>query len=149
MNTDIIAILREHNRSGRPIHILTKEKYTERELLGDVLDELEAYRAAIPDLERAQELGEADKAGRAVVLPPFEDENYDGLKAKYRVYKARNGEPVEGCFILRPEKDVAARGAIIAYAANSGNYQLLCDALDWIGSIVESEAREAADKSRT
>lgn len=61
------------------------------------------------------------------------DDYYDGLKVKYRVYKARNNEPVEGCFVLRPDKDPAAVEALRAYADATGNTHLASDILAWVG----------------
>jgi hypothetical protein len=36
----------------------------------------------------------------------------DGLKVKYNVYKVSDGSKVLDCFVLRPQKDNAARIAL-------------------------------------
>lgn len=71
------------------------------------------------------------------------DIEYDGLKAKYRVYKARNGEPVEDCFVLRPNKDPAARAALHAYADATDNQQLAEDIGLWLNGIGNRKSLEA------
>lgn len=57
----------------------------------------------------------------------------EGLKAKYIVRKVDTGEPVENCFVLRPEKDPAAATAIRVYAANTDNETLASDLIEWVG----------------
>lgn len=52
---------------------------------------------------------------------------YEGLKAKYLVFKADTGEKVENCFILRPDKDAAAVEALRAYANATDNKTLAED----------------------
>lgn len=77
------------------------------------------------------------------ILPPFCDDDYNGLKVKYRVYKARNGEPVEDCFVLRPQKDMAACTALAMYAQKCGNEQLRVDVLNWLQDITREAAEQA------
>ncbi len=97
-------------------------------------------------LEKAATIHEAETRGRLVILPPHENNPYDGLKVKYRVYKARNGEPVENCFVLRPDKDMAARMAIRRYAECTENRQLAADLEMWVDEMLEVCAfREAAE----
>ncbi|OPX46370.1 hypothetical protein CLHUN_01860 [Ruminiclostridium hungatei] len=67
-------------------------------------------------------------------LKKYESE-YPGLKVKYRVFKARNNEPVEGCFVLRPDKDLAARTALRAYMHATDNYVLQQDLKKWIAEL--------------
>lgn len=59
-----------------------------------------------------------------------------GLYSKYRVTEAGKGE-VAGCFVLRPEKDPAARIALGAYAhaVKEENLLLYKDLTDWLNSI--------------
>ena len=57
---------------------------------------------------RLRELALADKDGRVIVTGAPSDDKRDGLRQKYRVYKAKDNTPVEDCFVLRPEKDPAA-----------------------------------------
>lgn len=63
------------------------------------------------DINRLREMAAADRDGRVIVTdaPPADNKPY-GLRKKYRVYKAKDNVPVEGCFVLRPEKDPAAIG---------------------------------------
>lgn len=64
--------------------------------------------------------------------PPANDKP-DGLRHKYRVYKAKDNTPVEDCFVLRPEKDPAARIALEAYAKATENKALSNDIFAAIG----------------
>ena len=57
-----------------------------------------------------------------------------GLKKKYIVHKADTGEPVDSCFVLRPESDPAAVAAIRAYADAAENRTLANDLLNWVGA---------------
>ena len=65
-----------------------------------------------------------------IVFSPVLD--YPGLKRKYIVLKSDTGELVDGCFVLRPDKDEAAIAALVAYAGATGNKQLAADILAWI-----------------
>lgn len=91
----------------------------------ELQDELNSYKQAKAD-------------GRLVVLPEPQKSDYPGLKVKYRVYKARNGEPVENCFVLRPDKDYAAIQALYAYAGSTDNVQLKEDIYRWL-ELIASE----------
>ena len=82
---------------------------------------------------RLQELAEADKDGRVIVTGEPSDDKRDGLRQKYRVYKAKDNTPVEDCFVLRPEKDPAARIALEAYAKATDNKALSEDILAALG----------------
>jgi len=53
-----------------------------------------------------------------------------GIYAKYEVTK--DGEPVEGCFVLEPEDDSAAREALIRYAEETDNEELAEDLREWV-----------------
>lgn len=58
-----------------------------------------------------------------------------GLYSKYRVTKA-DGTPLDGdCFVLRPDRDPAARAALAAYAASTENRQLASDINVWINRL--------------
>lgn len=61
---------------------------------------------------------------------------YKGLKAKYLVFKADTGERVDNCFILRPDKDIAAVEALRAYAKVTDNETLAKDIYNWVGNGV-------------
>lgn len=58
---------------------------------------------------------------------------YKGLKTKYLVFKADTGERVGNCFVLRPDKDLAAVEAIRAYASATDNEILAEDIYNWVG----------------
>lgn len=80
---------------------------------------------------RLRELAEAARDGRVIITDTTDtDIAHDGLKLKYRVYKAENNAPVENCFVLRPMKDRAARIAMEAYAKATENKELSEDIID-------------------
>ena len=57
------------------------------------------------------------------------------LYSKYRVTKW-DGTPLDGdCFVLRPDRDPAARAALAAYAATTENRQLASDINVWMSRI--------------
>lgn len=59
--------------------------------------------------------------------------NDEGLMAKYIVHKAKTGETVNNCFVLRPDRDAAAVAAIRTYAAATKNRTLAADLIQWVG----------------
>ncbi len=59
----------------------------------------------------------------------------EGLKIKYIVRKVEDGSLVNKCFVLRPDKDEAARKALLAYADATDNKQLAEDIRKWIDDI--------------
>lgn len=65
-----------------------------------------------------------------------------GLYPKYNVYKivgeAFEDEKIYGCFVLRPQKDYAARKALLAYAKNTENKTLKEDIEKWLENITET-----------
>lgn len=63
-----------------------------------------------------------------------------GLYEKYEVLK--DGEPQDGCFVLRPESDKAARRALEGYAGFTDDEELAQDLREWVAVI---EMREVAD----
>lgn len=82
--------------------------------------------------------------GRAFVkredIPAMEstdgtEESCEGLKVKYRVYKALDNSPVENYFVLRPDIDAAARAALRAYAFATPNRELAADIRAWLDSL--------------
>ena len=70
----------------------------------------------------------------------------EGLRCKYIVRKADTGEGVDGCFVLRPDRDRAAVAALRAYAAATDNDVLATDILNWVGQ--ESNAPLTLDELR-
>ncbi len=66
---------------------------------------------------------------------PQSPENGNGLKVKYKVFKADTGEIVDNCFVLRPDRDSAAVVAIQAYAAATDNKKLAFDLIKWIDAL--------------
>lgn len=86
--------------------------------------------------EQLQEFISAKEQKRLIILPPYPHEDeYAGLKVKYRVFKARNNESVEGCFVLRPDKDPAARAALRAYMESTDNQVLREDLEKWLEEL--------------
>lgn len=72
--------------------------------------------------------------GKGYILAPQEE--YDGLKRKYVVLKSDNGECVENCFVLRPDKDQAAIAALNEYASATENQVLAADIRKWLSTII-------------
>ncbi len=59
----------------------------------------------------------------------------ESLYSKYIVTYS-DGRPVEGdCFVLRPDRDSAARVAIKVYALYCGNPQLSNELINWIDCL--------------
>ena len=85
------------------------------------------------------------EAGRLVRLNVEPEEDYDGLKVKYRVFKVKDGTPVENCFVLRPEEDPAAFSALMAYAKNTENDALKDDLVNWGVAIIKRQKEAARD----
>lgn len=65
-----------------------------------------------------------------------------GLYEKYRVIKNATGEEVEGCFVLRPDRDVAALHALSEYAAHCRHdEQLQNDLRVWVSRLWDERSR--------
>lgn len=71
-----------------------------------------------------------------------------GLRAKYEVQKAATGERVESCFVLRPDRDPAARVALLAYAMATDNYALKSDLHQWVQAIYDALTGEMDEALR-
>lgn len=84
-------------------------------------------------LDHAIDLMKAESEGGLLVLNKQEEDAYAGLKRKYIVLKADTGEGVDNCFVLRPDKDHAAKVALEAYAKETENKTLAEDIINWIG----------------
>ncbi len=71
------------------------------------------------------------------------------LQAKYLVHKVDTGEPVDGCFVLRPDRDPAALAALEAYAQATPSVFLRFDLTNWLielrREISEGEAEITGD----
>ena len=65
--------------------------------------------------------------------PERDDE--PGLYAKYNVFKVKDGTSVYNCFVLRPDKDPAARVALRAYAEETENEALRKDLCEWLEGL--------------
>lgn len=89
---------------------------------------------------------DAEEQGLLIRLPKPEESDYDGLKVKYRVYKAKDNTPVENCFVLRPDKDEAAIVALRAYAEVCGNRELAHDIYSWIRTISAEAERHLGEE---
>jgi len=57
----------------------------------------------------------------------------DGLYTKYNVIKADTGEPVNDCFVLRPDRDPASVSALRTYAKTTENKELAANIIKWVG----------------
>lgn len=57
----------------------------------------------------------------------------------FLVYKdhgaVHRDEPLDGCFVLRPENDQAARRALMAYAAATADERLRDDLRAWVARL--------------
>lgn len=89
-------------------------------------------------LHNAYELGCYNAALRLKQEPKFYEhapvKQYDGLKQKYLVIKADTGELVKNCFVLRPDRDLAAVTALRAYVEATDNETLAADIINWVGA---------------
>lgn len=87
--------------------------------------------------------------GTMIELAPQEDTA--GLKRKYIVLKSDTGESVENCFVLRPDKDEAARYALLAYAHATRNAKLALDVQAWVKTFdsAEEETESLGDNPST
>lgn len=86
-------------------------------------------------LDKLMEYQQAEADGRLVILNLAPQEAHDGLKRKYIVFKSDTGEPVENCFVLRPDRDRAARDALRAYIVSTENLELAMDLDAWLKSL--------------
>ncbi len=80
-------------------------------------------------------------------LEPQDEHN--GLKRKYIVFKSDTGESVEDCFVLRPNIDDAARVALKAYADATNNKQLSADIRNWLKCEMTDAAIKEEDCIKT
>lgn len=67
--------------------------------------------------------------------PEAATEAEPGLYHKYRVYDNESGASIDGCFVLRPDKDFAARDALRTYAATTSNRILSKDIINFLESL--------------
>lgn len=130
-----IMLVRGHGLG--PAYFDSKRDY---KIYCEAIDRLAAYEdtGLEPEeiaeyIDATDEYVRASEDGRLIVLPCKKESDYAGLKIKYVVVKAGTGELVENCFVLRPDKDPAARHALEAYAQATDNQVLASDITDWIG----------------
>jgi ParB family chromosome partitioning protein len=71
-----------------------------------------------------------------------ENDSDQGLHIKYDVFKVEDGSPVYNCFVLRPDKDPAARAALRAYAEATENQTLQSDIYEWLKQIEGGSGNE-------
>lgn len=69
----------------------------------------------------------------------------DGLYPKYEVRKADTGEVVTDCFVLRPDRDPAARSALVTYARVTEDEALARDLRRWAHEIQTEAIAASAD----
>lgn len=60
-----------------------------------------------------------------------------GLYNKYAVFQNKDGSLVTNCFVLRPDKDLAAVAALRAYARATDDAKLAADIYKWVGTEPE------------
>ena len=72
-------------------------------------------------------------------------ESHDGLKRKYIVIKSNTGEVVQDCFVLRPDRDPAAKAALIEYAKHCQR-ELAEDITRWIQALDREGTHETTDE---
>ena len=82
------------------------------------------------------EWAKTDKHGNPIIAPR------EGLRHKYNVFKAETGEPVENCFVLRPDRDLAARKALYTYLLSINNIDLADDLHDWLCALEGRNGKE-------
>jgi hypothetical protein len=58
------------------------------------------------------------------------------LFAKYTVYRVRDGQIMDDCFVLRPKNDPAALAAIQRYIEATQDRELADDLSAWIAPIL-------------
>jgi len=107
----------------RHLHGYTKSTW---DFVCQLRDILKRNRTIIPE----DRIGDANQ---------MVNNDYAGLKVKYIVRKASNGELVDDCFVLRPDKDQAAIAALNAYADATENQVLAADIRKWCSSIIPAE----------
>jgi len=136
--------------------------FPERELLREYKktrlkpDEIEKlHKWYVESLKRQSELAaelkqyrKLKEEGRLKILE-LSDEPGEGLKRKYIVFKARNGEPVENAFVLRPDKDPAAWRAVFRYAITTDNRELRQDMMSWLSEIERVAGAGKEEKGQT
>lgn len=106
-------------------------KYQHGERQQGILGCCETIRLA-PTIIQEDNIGDANQ---------MVNNDYAGLKVKYIVRKASNGELVDDCFVLRPDKDQAAIAALNAYADATENQVLAADIRKWLSSKISAEPR--------
>ncbi len=107
----------------------------------------DSVRLEIENERLREELAEfisAKEQKRLIILPPPYESGYGGLKVKYRVLKAKNNELVDGCFVLRPNNDLASRAALKAYMEATDNLTLWDDLKKWL-EVLEGGKPGATD----
>lgn len=71
-----------------------------------------------------------------------------GLYSKYTVIHNETGKPIEGeCFVLRPDRDNAAFGALMVYAELTENTDLAMDITKWLSGLEGSKKCSACNGS--
>jgi hypothetical protein len=106
------------------------QNITDESLRADLIDWVASLDGKTDQIEAAREANaDIDQESYS------EDEEKEGLYNKYTV--KQNGEPVEGCFVLRPETDNAAREAIAEFvtkAVEQGEMEVAHRVREWINN---------------
>ncbi len=79
-------------------------------------------------------------------MTPCNETTSEGLYAKYEVRKG--DKPVEDCFVLRPDRDSAARVALLAYAYATDDLRLRSDLHRWVQRIQDEVAPSEMEATR-
>ncbi|ANS73179.1 hypothetical protein AWM70_00090 [Paenibacillus yonginensis] len=69
------------------------------------------------------------------IIHTASSEPQPGLYAKYTVINKENGQQVDNCFVLRPDRDPAARSTLMQYALVCGKEELALDIQRWIDHL--------------
>lgn len=125
----------EWKEIGNPLDTLIRLR---DEAAAKCIEEYDLFRARQEGYQKAMQ----DVIDRFVKLRKEEPEKVPdaepaGLHGKYIVRRSDTGEEVDGCFVLRPEKDRAAVCALRTYAAETENEELADQLVNWVGQPVQ------------
>lgn len=132
---NIVKCSREHKTPEMtPAQVMENLKFiTDTNLikgLGAEYDEL------VESVKQAASIVQKVISGELIPMPAPQIDAYEGLKIKYRVFHAEDNTPVKGdCFVLRPDKDIAALVALKMYGIYTDNKQLKDDIKRWAAKI--------------
>ncbi|MGW8822243.1 LexA family protein [Paenibacillus lautus] len=92
-------------------------------------------------VEKLAQKGYIEKGDGPRAIKVLNKEGVDpkpGLYDKYTVINNETGQAIDGpCFVLRPDKDAAAIGALLQYAESTPNTDLAMDITRWLSGLEE------------